>query len=97
MLGVRLCTPSQSPEMAHSINFPSPRIWSKCALVITRFISPYPWGIASEKEPTGLFFLAHLREAPLWLKLRSSLPQRKKHPICKQQIGCFAIICKDYL
>ena len=34
---------------------PSPRIWSKCALIRIRFISPYPWGIVSRKRKICLF------------------------------------------
>ena len=33
----------------------SPRIWSKCALILIRFISSYPWGIVSRKRKICLF------------------------------------------
>ena len=42
-----------------ALSLPSPRIWSKCALVATHFIFPYPWGIASRKRHTVPFSLAH--------------------------------------
>ena len=58
--------------------YSSPRIWSECALIIIRFISPYPWGIASQKRHTVAFFLAHLRCAIE--NFCSKLPRPRRRP-----------------
>ena len=59
----------------------SPRIWSKCARVVTCFIFPYPWGIASPKRHTVAFWLAHLRDP--FFRLYDNTPrlgQRRPRP-----------------